>query len=62
MPHAFAGRLYEHRALLLKEIAEPLRACHGTQLGHLSEEELMQLRALLKKLREPHEDPTSIWR
>jgi DNA-binding MarR family transcriptional regulator len=47
---------------LLKEIAEPLRACHARQLGHLSEDELNQLRALLKKVREPHEDAASIWR
>jgi DNA-binding MarR family transcriptional regulator len=47
---------------LLKEIAEPLRACHNKQLGHLSEDELSTLRVLLKKLREPHEDAGSIWR
>lgn len=47
---------------LLKEMQDPLRACHQEQLGHLSEDELTHLRNLLRKLREPHEDATSIWR
>lgn len=46
---------------LLDEIAEPLRACHEKQLGHLSAAELQQLTALLKLARAPHEPPGSPW-
>lgn len=47
---------------LIKELSEPLRTCHEAQLGHLSQDELATMRTLLKKLREPHEEPGSIWR
>jgi DNA-binding MarR family transcriptional regulator len=46
---------------LLDEIAEPLRACHEKQLGHLSGAELMSLIALLKAARAPHEAEGSPW-
>lgn len=47
---------------MLKDLAEPLAACHEKQLGHLSEPELTQLRNLLHKLRGPHEEASSTWR
>ena len=36
---------------LLQRIAKPIRACHQRQLGHLPEEQLMQLIALLRAAR-----------
>ena len=39
-----------------------VRACHERQLGHLSEEQLRQLIALLQAARTPHEDTSSHWR
>jgi DNA-binding MarR family transcriptional regulator len=47
---------------LLRELREPLRACHARQLGHLSVKELNDLVALLRAARLPHEDPSSRWR
>jgi DNA-binding MarR family transcriptional regulator len=47
---------------LLRELREPLRACHARQLGHLSENDLNQLVALLRAARLPHEDASSSWR
>ena len=47
---------------LLDEIAEPLRACHARQLGHLPAADLKKLVALLKAAREPHEPEGSPWR
>src|SRR6478752_1237562 len=38
---------------LLDRIAEPLRACHQRQLGHLAANELKSLIALLKAARQP---------
>ncbi|VTT96755.1 family transcriptional regulator : Transcriptional regulator, MarR family OS=Pirellula staleyi (strain ATCC 27377 / DSM 6068 / ICPB 4128) GN=Psta_1502 PE=4 SV=1: MarR [Gemmataceae bacterium] len=46
---------------LLDQIAGPLRACHGRQLGHLSPAQLKSLAALLKAARAPHEPPGSLW-
>jgi DNA-binding MarR family transcriptional regulator len=46
---------------LLSEMDVPLRESHLRQLGHLSEEELGQLVALLHRAREPHEDRDGIW-
>jgi DNA-binding MarR family transcriptional regulator len=46
---------------LLDEIAEPLRACHEKQLGHLGGAELKSLIALLKAARAPHESADSPW-
>ncbi len=47
---------------LLEQIAEPLRACHQRQLGHLGETELKQLARLLRAARLPHEEEQSPWR
>jgi DNA-binding MarR family transcriptional regulator len=47
---------------LLRELRDPLRACHARQLGHLSRQELHELTALLRAARLPHEDPTGVWR
>jgi DNA-binding MarR family transcriptional regulator len=47
---------------LLDRIAEPLKECHDRQLGHLAAPELKQLRALLHKVRAPHEPVNSPWK
>ena len=47
---------------LLRELREPLRACHARQLGHLSPGEISNLIALLRAARWPHEEPSSSWR
>jgi DNA-binding MarR family transcriptional regulator len=47
---------------LLRQLREPLRACHARQLGHLSHRELKELGALLRAARQPHEEETSRWR
>jgi DNA-binding MarR family transcriptional regulator len=47
---------------LLRELREPLRACHARQLGHLSHRELKDLSALLRAARRPHEEDASRWR
>jgi DNA-binding MarR family transcriptional regulator len=47
---------------LLRDLDEPVRACHARQLGHLSRAELRNLAALLQAAREPHEPPGSSWR
>jgi DNA-binding MarR family transcriptional regulator len=47
---------------LLRELQEPVRACHARQLGHMAPKELKHLIALLGAAREPHEDPASSWR
>lgn len=46
---------------LLDEMADPIRDCHRSQLGHLSKADLKQLASLLKKAREPHESAESSW-
>ncbi len=46
---------------LLATLDEQVRACHARQLGHLSEEQLAQLIALLKAARAPHEDREGHW-
>lgn len=46
---------------LLSRIREPLQECHHQQLGHLSKDELQQLRELLRKARAPHEAQSSPW-
>jgi len=46
---------------LLREIAGPLQQCHERQLGHLSNEELTQLAALLRSARKPHEQEKKLW-
>jgi DNA-binding MarR family transcriptional regulator len=47
---------------LLEELREPIRDCHRAQLGHLKPAQLRELIALLKIVREPHEDERSLWR
>ncbi len=47
---------------LLRSLREPLRRCHGRQLGHLSPKELQELATLLRAARLPHEDAASRWR
>jgi DNA-binding MarR family transcriptional regulator len=47
---------------LLRTLREPLRRCHGQQLGHLSQKELKDLANLLRAARMPHEDAESRWR
>ena len=47
---------------LLDALASEVRACHERQLGHLSEEEMAALAALLRKARQPHEPPVNGWR
>lgn len=47
---------------LLKELDAQVRACHQTQLGHMSEEELHHLIDLLNQARRPHEDGQSVWK
>jgi DNA-binding MarR family transcriptional regulator len=47
---------------LLRELNEPVRACHARQLGHLSRAALRHLAALLHAAREPHEPLGSTWR
>ncbi len=46
---------------LLQEIAQPLKACHHKQLGHLSPDEVEQLITLLHRARQPHEHGESAW-
>jgi DNA-binding MarR family transcriptional regulator len=47
---------------LLKKLDKPVRDCHERQLGHLKDDELRQLVALLQAARQPHEKETSSWR
>jgi DNA-binding MarR family transcriptional regulator len=47
---------------LLRELREPLVACHVRQLGHLSRKQLAELIALLAAARGPHESAASSWR
>jgi DNA-binding MarR family transcriptional regulator len=47
---------------LLKELEEPVRACHDKQLGHLAGGQLKTLAELLRACRQPHEEPDSAWR
>ncbi|MES2793041.1 MAG: MarR family transcriptional regulator [Planctomycetota bacterium] len=51
-----------HGLALLKELDTQVRACHQTQLGHMSEDQLHQLIDLLNQSRRPHEDGQSVWR
>ena len=47
---------------MLEELRLPIRDCHRSQLGHLAPKQLRELIALLKVVREPHEDAESLWR
>ena len=46
---------------LLDRMAVDVRAMHKRQLGHLSLAEQRELTALLKRIREPHEDASCDW-
>lgn len=47
---------------LLDKLAGAVQDCHKRQLGHLSSRDLKQLVELLQTVRQPHEDPESLWR
>jgi DNA-binding MarR family transcriptional regulator len=47
---------------LLKQLEQPVRKCHESQLGHLSSAQLRSLVDLLRSSREPHEETGSPWR
>jgi DNA-binding MarR family transcriptional regulator len=51
----------EQGLALLRELRDPLRACHARQLGHLSPQEIDDLIALLRAARRPHEKPSGAW-
>lgn len=46
---------------LLADLDAQVRQCHARQLGHLSEDDLRQLIALLEAARVPHEESGSHW-
>jgi DNA-binding MarR family transcriptional regulator len=46
---------------LLRDLAEPVRACHRRQVGHLSPAQLRALVRLLRQARRPHEEPDGDW-
>jgi len=46
---------------LLDQMADSVLQMHQRQLGHLTESELHELTALLKRIREPHEDASCDW-
>lgn len=46
---------------LLDEMMPDVQAMHKQQLGHLNRTELHELTALLKRIREPHEDASCDW-
>lgn len=47
---------------LLGDLDGQVRRCHREQLGHLTENQLQQLIALLHAARLPHEPPESTWK
>lgn len=46
---------------LLDQLAAEVRECHERQLGHMTEDEMRTLIALLRKARGPHEGADSPW-
>jgi DNA-binding MarR family transcriptional regulator len=46
---------------LLEQLNDPILECHSRQLGHLSRQQLLDLVALLRKAREPHEPTDGAW-
>lgn len=46
---------------LLDEMASDVQAMHERQLGHLNRTDQQELTALLKRVREPHEDASCGW-
>ena len=55
-------RLTESGMELLDHLITPLKDCHLRQLGHLSPEQLVQLRDLLRQARCPLEDDAGHWK
>jgi DNA-binding MarR family transcriptional regulator len=55
-------RLTESGIELLDHLIAPLKDCHLRQLGHLSPEQLVQLRDLLRQARCPLEDDAGHWK
>jgi DNA-binding MarR family transcriptional regulator len=55
-------RLTESGMELLDHLITPLKECHLRQLGHLSPEQLVQLRDLLRQARCPLEDDAGHWK
>ena len=51
----------KHGLDLLDEMATEVQAMHKRQLGHLNLAEQHELTALLKRIREPHEDASCDW-
>lgn len=47
--------------VLLEQLSKPILKCHSRQLGHLSRQELLDLVALLRKARAPHEAVDGAW-
>ena len=54
-------RITEAGIALLGSLGEPIRECHAHQLGHLSQQQMRDLLALLHSARAPHEETDSIW-
>ena len=54
-------RISSQGLALLKRLAEPVRQCHQRQLGHMSQDKLRTLIALLRAASAPHEDPENPW-
>ncbi len=46
---------------LLEAMREPILECHTNQLGHLTQQQLRELVALLRAAREPHEEHGGAW-
>jgi DNA-binding MarR family transcriptional regulator len=46
---------------LLVSMESDIKQCHEQQLGHLSQEQLQELIAMLREARRPHEPPESTW-
>jgi DNA-binding MarR family transcriptional regulator len=46
---------------LLDEMREPILECHASQLGHLTQQQLREMVALLQAARKPHEEPDGSW-
>ncbi len=46
---------------LLRQLDQPVRACHERQFGHLSKSDLNRLIRLLHEARQPHEPAGSPW-
>ncbi|MBL9093344.1 MAG: winged helix-turn-helix transcriptional regulator [Planctomycetaceae bacterium] len=46
---------------LLDALAAEVRACHERQLGHLGDDKLRELIAMLKEARRPHEEAAGPW-